>query len=297
MEETIQLQIKVNLDALLGELQHALQYSIHLVSIALRSEIPSEPEKLCLPTDGISTIFDSRLQWSHEEAGQHFHTWALSNGLRDAIEGVSSFIESAHQVLSAWAFVERQNGDTLLRYSDWETSMDGKAFHRFGLPDKLTHIQQEHGIDLDKDLQRHVLSVNTARNCLVHRRGIVSERDLNSQSDKKLTVEWRKLYTFLEDEDGEHEIVIGQPTKKESWLCVKMLDGKKIFSLGDQLKFTTQEFADITWGLFAFGSDLVQKMSAAGLTKGFLTPHTSAQQEADLQDQSKPQQRKPPETP
>lgn len=276
--ETIPFHITINLDALLGELQHALQYSIHLVSIALRSEVPSEPEKFCLPTDGIRTIFDSRLQWSHEEAGQHFQTWALSNGLRDAIEGVSSFIESAHQVLSAWALVERQNGGTLLRHSDWATGMDGTAFHRLGLPDKLTHIHREHNIDLDKDLQRHVLSVNAARNCLVHRRGIVSERDLNSQSQKTLTVEWRKLYAFLEDEDGEHELVIGQPTKKESWLCVKMLDGRKIFSLGDQIKFTTDEFADITWGLFAFGSDLVQKMNATGQSKGFLT-HTLAQQE------------------
>lgn len=276
--DTKHLHVTVNLDALLGELQSALQFSINLVAMALKSTSSSVDEELRFPQGIFGTTFDQRLQWSPEEAVRHYHTWALSNGLRDAIEGVSSFLESAHRVLSAWALIECQNAGTRLKQSDWEAGMDGTAFHRLGLPDKLVHIQNEHHVVPDNDLQRHVLSVNSARNCLVHRRGVVSTRDVDAQG--VLTVEWRKLHTFLQDDDGEHELVIGQRIEKESWVCIKVIDEKKAFSLGEQVKFSAQEFADITWGLFAFGSDLVQKMSAAGQSKGFVTPQTPVQQRA-----------------
>lgn len=162
-----------------------------------------------------------------------------------------------------------KNAGTRLKTSDWDAGMKGGAFHRLGLPDKLDHFERKHHIALDKDLRRHVVSVNAARNCLVHRGGVVGPADLDDQG--ALNVEWRKLHTFLQDEDGEHELVLGQRIEKESWLCARVIDGKKTFSLGERLSVSTQEFADITWGLFAFGNDLVQRISAFGETKGYLT--------------------------
>lgn len=69
-------------------------------------------------------------------------------------------------------------------------------------------------------------------------------------------------------------MVIGQIIEKDSYVLIKAVDDKKVFSLGEQVKFSAQEFADITWGLFAFGSDVVKKIGAAGQEKGFLTPRT-----------------------
>ncbi len=85
-------------------------------------------------------------------------------------------------------------------------------------------------------------------------------------------VEWRKLRVFLQDEDGERDIVVGDVTKKEAWVCIQGVDHEKVFALGQRISFSAQEFADITWGLFVFGSDLVRRIGEVGIAKGLVKP-------------------------
>lgn len=264
MQQANSFKITINLNALLGELQESLQTTINLVAVALKASAPESVEDLRLPSEVFSTDFSTKARWSQAEAVEKHQTWAISNGLRDAVEGASSFIESAHRVLTVWDMASSNNGQIL--YGDYQREMEGKAFHRLGLPDKLTHLNSEHGISIDANLERHLLSINNARNCLVHRRGIVSQRDLNV--DGKMIVQWRKLHLFLQDEDGEHDLVIGQIVEKQSVICLRVIDEQKVFALGERVMFTTQEFADVTWGLFAFGSELVKQVSAANPNKG-----------------------------
>lgn len=143
-----------------------------------------------------------------------------------------------------------------------------KAFHRLGLPDKLPLLTKQYGVVIDSTLSGHLLSINAARNCLVHRRGVVGDRDVNDSS--RLTVGWRKLSLVLKDEDGEHPVVLNQRLEKESTLCLRSEDCSKSFEIGERIAFTIQEFADITWGLFSFGSALVGQINALGLAKGYV---------------------------
>jgi hypothetical protein len=147
-------------------------------------------------------------------------------------------------VLSIWALASANNGKVL--YSDYQRELEGVSFHRLGLPDKLAHLKTEHGIAVDSVPERQLLSINNARNCLVHRRGIISKRDLNS--DDTMVVEWRKLHIFLQNQDGEHDLVIGQIVEKESAICLRVKDEQKAFGLGERVMFTAQEFANVTWG-------------------------------------------------
>jgi hypothetical protein len=263
MQEANPLKITINLNALLGELQESLQTTINLLAVALKATAPESVEDLRLPSEVFATDFSSKARWSQAEAVEKHQTWAISNGLRDAIEGASSFIESSHRVLAIWDLVSSNNGKVL--YGDYQREMEGAAFHRLGLPDKLAHLKSEHGIAIDANLERHLLSINNARNCLVHRRGIVSQRDLNF--DGRMIVEWRKLHLFIQNEDGEHDLVIGQIVEKESVICLRIVDERKVFAPGERVMFTAQEFADVTWGLYAFGSELVKQVSAANPDK------------------------------
>lgn len=262
------LQITINLDALLGELKFSLQTAINLLSISLRAPPPDSMDDLRLPQEVFATTFAQSARWSHFEALEKHQTWAIGNGLRDAVEGMSSFIESAHRVLTIWELASANDGR--VTYGEYQEALEGKAFHRLGLPDKLTHLKSEHGIAIDATLERQVISVNNARNCLVHRRGVVSQRDLNTTAS--MLVEWRKLHIFLQDEDGEHEFVIGKIIEKESTVCIRVRDEQKAFALGERVSFTIQEFADVTWGLYAFGTDIVKLVGEADPNKIASTP-------------------------
>jgi hypothetical protein len=262
------LQITVNLDALLGELQFSLQTTINLLAISLRATPPKSMDDLRLPQEVFGTMFAQSARWSHAEALEKHQTWAIANGLRDAVEGVSSFIESAHKVLSIWELASTNGGH--VTYGEYQAAMEGSAFHRLGLPDKLTHLKSEHGIAIDATLERQVLSVNNARNCLVHRQGVVSLRDLNAPD--AMVVEWRKLHIFLQDEDGEHELVLGKVIEKASTVCILVRDEQKAFALGERVSFAIQEFADTTWGLHAFGTEIVRLVGEADPNKNASTP-------------------------
>jgi len=86
----------------------------------------------------------------------------------------------------------------------------GKCFHRRGLPYKLRFLSEEHGLSVSRELQEQVLSLNRARNCLVHRAGVVSaQHDANDSG--KLRVFWRKSELIASGPAGERPVTESNP--------------------------------------------------------------------------------------
>ena len=272
------INVTVNLNALRGELQRSLQKTIYLVAAGLQTKEHISANQLQLPTASISIEFNSGLNWDHDKAQEEYSKWVLSNGFRDAIENVSAFLESAHRVLSFWELAGKQKDGTDITGADWNDVIvnAGRKFHVLGLPHKLEHIKKQHAILFDETLGSHVLSINQARNCLVHRVGIVSDRDLTT--DNALEVQWRRMVFVVQNKDGEKELVMGEVVEKGSGLAMRHEDKTKSFALGSRIEFTVQEFSDISWCLFLFANELVLKVSDYGVKKGFVTeePNHSA---------------------
>lgn len=154
--------------------------------------------------------------------------------------------------------------------TDWnEVLVAGQnRFHRLGLPDKLATLEKDFAVGIDQSLSQHVLSANVARNCLVHRNGQVGARDLNAESELRVT--WRRMAAYLKDEDGLHELVYGEPTKKEAWMVIKFEDTAKTFSPGEMVNFSPTEFVEICWMLFMYGVAVTETVSKRGLALGFI---------------------------
>ncbi|MGZ4159424.1 MAG: hypothetical protein ACXVNF_01310 [Neobacillus sp.] len=262
------IDININLNGLLGELQRSLQKVICLVATGLCAEIDTEPDELTLPTT-LKLSF-SKLGLNKDQFNSNYNEWVLSNGFRDAIENVSTFLESAHRVLSIWELVDKQNTGVPVFVDEWnKIFMDGgNKFHRLGLPDKLDHISIEHAIPINDSHKEQVLSINIARNCYVHRGGIVSDRDVNEHGT--LTVKWSRCRAILKNEDGEQELILGQILRKESVLCIRFEENEKSFSVGEQLSFSVEEMSEIFWCFFIFGNELVKSISQFGESNGFL---------------------------
>lgn len=262
------IHISINLDCLRGQLQRSLQKIIFLVSAGLQNITALNSELLELPIP-FKTVFDDGLRWSDEVAQETYSELVLCNGFRDAIEAVGAALEEAHRVLTLWDLLD-DNSQCKLSGAEWNAIfIDGdKHFHRLGLPHKLSHLRLNHELFLDERLSSHLTSINKARNCLVHRNGIVSSRDLTTNTDLEVT--WRRIYFFLQDADGEYALEIGRRVEKESIVGMRFEDTSKSFPLGHQISFSAQEFSDLCWSLFLFGNDLVQKISDLGLERGFL---------------------------
>jgi len=182
------VNVKINLDRRLISLLRVLQRSSHLVSYGLVPKEKTDLETNKFKLGRFELIFDGKLNWSPEYTKRQHTNWILTNGFKDTIEGINIFLESVHNILSLWDLTKKPDKSVEIKGSDWNKLIvdSQKQFHRFGLPIKLEHLRDEHSIVTDSSLHESLLSANTARSCLVHRNGIVSEIDVTEEDYLKL---------------------------------------------------------------------------------------------------------------
>lgn len=269
MHKTV--NININLASLLGELQQSLQHVICLVGAGLQHIDQIDSNQLHIPTDGIKLSLSRSLGWDDNAVRKKYLQWVLANGFRDSIESLSMFLESTHKVLSAWELVEKQKKGIQLKGSDWNEiiHMDLPKYHRLGFPDKLGHLKKEHSIVFNEALGNHVLSINKARNCLVHRCGIVTSADMTSE--KGLSITYRRMAMFVQNAGSISDLRIGQVLEKDSVVVVKNQDEEMIFGLGDRIELNTEEISGLIWCLFLFGKSVVQKVENYGFHNGLIS--------------------------
>ncbi len=264
------INIKINLDGLLLSLLRVLQRSSFLVSYGLKPKQELEPETQKLPIGKFELIFEGGLNWSPEEIKRQHNNWILTNGFRDTIEGLNSFLESVHSILSFWDLAKSPDKSVEIKEADWNRLIvDGqKQFHRFGLPVKLDHLHDQHKIIHDPNLIENLISVNTARSCLVHRAGIITKKDVTEKD--YLKIKWIKAKPVLRNEDGEKELVFGEIIQKESKLSIKNESVSKKFLIGENIVITDKEFTGISWSHFQFGINLIEKVKESGKKSGWI---------------------------
>lgn len=265
------VHINVNLDGLLGSLHRDVQRVTNLVAVGIQSPVVLDEESLAIHSDPISFRFGNAPPWgSTDDARSDYQDWVYGNGLRDVLESVGSFLEEVRQVLALWALGDRQAAGERLTGASWNTEMEdaAKRFHRLGFPDKVEILRTGFGTQVEGILNEHVLAANNARNCLVHRRGIVSARDLNR--GKALVVSWRRMAVLLQDEDGEHALVLGKSLEKDSTILMTVEDTTKEFGLGERVIFTAAEFAEICWSMYLYSFAWGEALNQSGMKRGYI---------------------------
>lgn len=262
------INVSVSLNGLRVDLLTSLQEIIRLVALGFSYDRSLNPNELALPT--FIKLNIASIETSTEQFAERYSEWILANGLRDAIESLHTYLESSHKVLSIWDLVKKQrSGETILAVDlDKVLATGSGKFHRLGLPGKLGHLANNHEIMIEEQSLEQLLSINIARNCLVHRAGKVSDRDLNFENT--LVVKWKPLHIFLTNEDGEHELIPGVTLEKESTVCIRQENREKVFALGDDVLFSAQEISEILWSLVLFGNDFTKSLNDYGLENDYL---------------------------
>lgn len=204
--------VEVDLNRLYAGLNAELQPCINMVSFGLRAaaygEVPDEPHTR-MP--GTNMEFRTGTKPPDSVLRPQFEAWVLTGGLRDAVEVVSVFLEHARFTASFFRLCERlrtetgnyePGGEAEMSPQDYEQLVvtEQKKFHRLGFPDKLGYLRTQYPVALAPDLGDKVLTINQARNCFVHRRGVVSERDTNCEDG--LQVCWNTMTPYLVSEHG-----------------------------------------------------------------------------------------------
>ena len=172
---------------------------------------------------------------------KEFKTWIEGNGFRELVESFLSFLDRVHEA----AYMIKSAGKSI-KVSELQKRQ--AIYEKQGLPSKLNLLRSEFGITPKHP--EYIKSLNKARNCLTHRRGVVGVEDL--ADGKHCIVKWLGADLFIETSNGERHLVEDCIKNKKSFpedtmVMMQMVEREKKFDLGSPMSLTTRELAEVCW--------------------------------------------------
>lgn len=261
-----QLSMNLNLAALLGRINRALEEASRFVSMAM-SEVESTGTESQGTKKAFSINFNSGLNWSRDDARMAWTQWILKNGFRDIAELISVVLEEACQVLTLYTLLDRQTAGEKLSTTDFAgRDKDIARFHRLSLSDKLDWLLAQSSFSIPDEKLEEIMSINVARNCLGHRSGIVGERDITHNG--MLVVMWLGMDTVVQTEGKEIPFEPPMYLENGGTMVTRLVRRTSEFHLGSRITFNEREFSEIAWTIFAFAQAVTSSLESSGKSRG-----------------------------
>lgn len=229
-------QITIDLSALQGVSLRRLQRLMDILRFirAAASSLEADDGNLPLEFYSLNPAVNAAL--SPNEARSESESWATLHCLRDAIDVAGQFLEESRRCCALY----RLSTIAAPRLSDiGELDREGRKFHSLGLPKKIEHVQARYGVA--SEYSGHVVSLNAARNCLVHRLGVVSEADVDE--DGTLSVLWADIRVEAASPDSRSVVVVEEPREFDAGWSLQLViePTTRIYRIGDHIHFTYRE--------------------------------------------------------
>jgi hypothetical protein len=201
---------------------------------------------------------------SDDALAQHkknFADWIVSSGLRELVESFAIFLDHAY---FACLSIGRKQGDQSSRLRRYE--------HK-GITGKLEILSLEFGVAVSHPTL--CPSLNKARNCLAHRRGIVQPDDCNEPEG--LVLSWRGLEVSGRFADGREKLIpfdARDPIKfqEEATITVRTVERRRAFRVGEVIAIPPHELPEICWNVLAATDEIIGAVAdlarGAGILRG-----------------------------
>lgn len=257
-------EVSFNFNNLFVGLDATTMLSIEKAAIGLdmAGRIAAAPSLLNVP-EGIGIQFNAR---PLTDVRQDFEAWVLTNTFRDCIEAVAHFLEEGRRLAAALTLSGRDEIPAL----EFDDALHGKVarkFHRAGLPDKSEAMRSTYGLTWSPDIEDRVNSINAARNCLVHRRGIVGEDDC--KNGQPMALRWLRPVLHARAPDGTvSELRPTTAVVGGTEVFFITVPEERAFAIGERFTITANEFASVWWTIRTFGLAVTEALVAFAKTKG-----------------------------
>lgn len=183
-----------------------------------------------------------------------FKRWLLINGFED----IHNCIRTTLERLMVFKAIENQLLATpSLDIKGIETALKTKA-NKFNYPALLNAVHTE--LEDTLTYEKHLETINSARNCLVHRNSEVTRKDCNNDQKDKLIITGNRFKMFYKKGDEEVLAEVGKPGPENAALMLGAEEFKIEFSIGDKLDITLKQFIDILNTCIFFNADVEEKL-------------------------------------
>jgi hypothetical protein len=170
---------------------------------------------------------------------QEFERWVVASGFRELIETFAVFVDSIHDLCSAMAvYTGRQSPD--------KSAAVARRFRSKGIKEKLDILRKDYGFTVDTS--ECLCTINQARNCMAHRRGIVGPKDCFSRD--AIEVRWYRIEFYCDEPDGKVRVLetpVREPVLLPEGASLKLryVQVSREFALGTIIQFEPRELQEI----------------------------------------------------
>lgn len=250
-----QLQINLNLAALWSQFFIKLQHLLDGVGVLEAGASVVTEEQVSSNRGFMSFTPASGSQLPFQQAREFAQDWLLRAFLRDSIEITGLFLD---ECLSVCALIRlAAKGKVSGGEVQHVMNVLPEKHHKLHFPEKLARLEREFGVS--SPFTSHVLSLNRARTCVVHRLGVVSPLDANEDND--LVVTWHTTQMVAREIESGKELVLDRPglvIENESMVEMRFVEHQKRFALGEQVKLTPFEIYSCIVTFWAFGTNTAE---------------------------------------
>jgi hypothetical protein len=144
-----------------------------------------------------------------------------------------------------------------------------KPATRLSFPKLLDRVNA--GLTSPLEFVQEFLSIQTVRNSLEHRNGIVGKQDLDD-GGSTLTLTFPRWKFFYMRGEEEIEIAPGEPVDAQNGqplvdILGRLTTRSKSYALGERITFTPEEFTEIAMACGRFGFELAHKLPTLSAPK------------------------------
>lgn len=258
--DTPEVKITLQPDGVVAPTIHSLKECSESVLFGLKSidQITSLPDILTEE----DTFFQQQFGQpeSFETQKLKYKEWLILKGFEELIEGVKLSLVEAFRFVTIWEeWFGGKGKSTTLTLEKIQQDYDElkKTSSKQHLPGLLHKVKQH--LTMPLKYEDCLISLNKARACLVHRKGVVSTEDTNSLDDT-LTVKWIKYSVFYDSQNGRVELEKNQRTIENVAIKITTMEIEKKFKQGEKVSFTYTEFNQLLTTFHHFAMDLASKL-------------------------------------
>lgn len=251
----INIDISFHIENLTNSLRSSIQRLMNLVSIGLSNFKVPQDEITKLPDSSMGFKYSTSEQWDQDKAKEQWVNWILLNGFRDITESLNYFLEEIQFVLSYCNLLKIHGGKGNISGKEYNILINDrkKEFHKFGFTNKLDYLKDEYGFKINQQINIFINSIIKARNCIVHRNGVVNKIDCNKNSI--LEIQYFELKLILKSNGNEKEVIPPFDADKNDELIVRQEISIKKFKIGKRILLNSKEFSYICWTTYIFGEE------------------------------------------
>lgn len=244
----------INLDVIFDILQRGVRRAGTFTGIGLNASDHSHSLSYELTIEGPYFIEFTKPNLSdhdHAHIMQEFAKWIRANGLRELIETFSIYMHELYTAI--YSLLEH------LHQLDDLAKHNPKKFERKGIREQIELLSKV--ISVSEGDIKIIRSLNGARNCYAHRRGLIGRQDIGPQSDNFQLI-WKGLQIEAEEPDGNIVVesdIFDRVFENGADIQFRNLQKEKRLKIGEELLIANRrEFAEIYLCVFEIGKRLHQ---------------------------------------